>query len=474
MSKPNILFIFTDDQRFDSISGLGNKEIDTPNLDRLMKQGTTFTHAHIMGGTAGAVCQPSRAMMLTGRSLFNIYDHGQIIPPEHIAMPEYFRTNDYVSCHVGKWHQDRESHARCFEAGGKIFGFKQEKGWYENSNGHWHSPVHDFDPAGNYDPAGGYNAPEIEQYVQPFEKVKENGRHSAEVFSDSMIEFLRDYPDSEAAKAGKPFFAYLAHIAPHDPRQYPKRFLEQYPASRVSLPENLMMQHPLDNGDLYIRDELLASHPRMPEDIRQHIADYYAIIAHVDEQVGRVLDVLEEIGQADNTIIVFAGDNGLAVGQHGLMGKQNLYEHSVRVPLIMAGPGIPADRRSDAFCYLIDIFPTLCDLSGLNIPETVDGLSLTPVIDNPQSEVRNELFYGYKGFQRGYRNGNMKLIEYAVKGCHTVQLFDLENDPYELNNLADHSAYQDTLSNMQKELERWRTEMNDTGDFGHCFWNTAR
>ncbi len=289
-----------------------------------------------------------------------------------------------------------------------------------------------------------------------------------------MIDFLRDYPDSEAAKDGKPFFAYLAHIAPHDPRQYPKRFLEQYLACRVSLPENLMIEHPFDNGDLYIRDELLASHPRIPEDIRQHIADYYAIIAHVDEQVGRVLDVLEEIGQADNTIIIFAGDNGLAVGQHGLMGKQNLYEHSVRVPLIMAGPGIPEDQRSDAFCYLIDIFPTLCDLSGLNIPETVDGLSLMPVIENPESGVRDELFYGYKGFQRGYRKGNLKLIEYAVNGSHTIQLFDLENDPCELNNLADKSAYHDTLNDMQKELERWRTEMNDTGDFGRSFWNTAR
>ena len=474
MNKPNVLFIFTDDQRFDTISGLGNKEIDTPNLDRLMKRGTTFTHAHIMGGTVGAVCQPSRAMMLTGRTLFNIKGHGQVIPPEHITMPEHFRSNDYVSCHVGKWHQDRDSHIRSFETGGKIFGFKMDKGWYEACNGHWHSPVHDFDPEGQYDPDGGYNSPEIETFVQPFEKVKKNGLHSAEVFSDSMIDFLREYPDSDAAKTGKPFFAYLAHIAPHDPRQYPERFLEQYPAERVSLPENLLMRHPFDNGDLYIRDELLAAFPRRPEEIRQHLADYYAIIAHVDEQVGRVLDVLEEIGQADNTIIVFAGDNGLAVGQHGLMGKQNLYEHSVRVPLIMAGPGIPEDQSSDALCYLIDIFPTLCDLAGLPVPETVNGLSLMPVMETPASSVRDELFYGYKGFQRGYRNSRFKLLEYAVNGEHTVQLFDLKNDPREMINLAGEDEFQEILAGMQKSLERWRTELNDTGEFGREFWRVAR
>ena len=135
MKRPNVVFIFTDDQRFDTISALGNREIETPHLDRLVASGTTFTQAHIMGGTSGAVCIPSRAMMLTGRSLFSIAGQGHRIPPEHVSLPEAFRAHGYVTSHVGKWHQDRESHQRGFSTGARIFGFR--KGWYEACNGHW-------------------------------------------------------------------------------------------------------------------------------------------------------------------------------------------------------------------------------------------------------------------------------------------------------------------------------------------------
>jgi arylsulfatase A-like enzyme len=472
--RPNILFIFTDDQRFDTISALGNKEIDTPNLDRLVKQGTTFTNTHIMGGTAGAVCMPSRAMMLSGRTLFSIENQGQSIPQEHKAMPEHFREKGYASTQVGKWHQDRASYMRCFEKGAKIFGFDNYKGWYEGCNGHWHVPIQDFDPTGEYAPEDIYHEPEITPYTQPFETVKENGKHSAELFSDDMIEFIREYPESSEAKEGRPFFAYLAHLAPHDPRQYPKRFLDQYPANRISLPENFKIKHPFDNGWLYVRDELLAAFPRRPEEIQQHIADYYAIIAHVDEQVGRVLDTLEDSGQADNTIIVFAGDNGLALGQHGLMGKQNLYDHSLRVPLIIAGPKIPKNQRTDSWCYLLDIFPTLCDLTELPIPDSVEGKSLMPIINNPQAIVRDVLHFGFMGWQRAVKKGEYKLIEYAVNGKHTVQLFNLKHDPSELNNLTDSAEHRNILNDMQKELEYWRTDLNDTREMGQSFWRTAR
>ena len=236
MDKPNIVFIFTDDQRFDTLSTLGNTEIDTPNLDRLVSQGTIFTHAHIMGRTAGAVCMPSRAMMITGRTLFSLERQGQCIPPAHTAMPELFRANGYVTAHVGKWHQDRESHRRCFSTGAKIFGFKRKQGWYEACNGHWHIPVHDFDASADYNPNGGYNAPTIEPFSAPFETVKESSKHSAEVFTDAALEFIHQHRSTQ--NAAKPFFLYLAHIAPHDPRQYPKRLADRYTADRVTLPPN--------------------------------------------------------------------------------------------------------------------------------------------------------------------------------------------------------------------------------------------
>jgi len=471
MTRPNVLFVFTDDQRFDTLSALGNSEIETPNLDRLVEQGTTFTHAHIMGGTSAAVCMPSRAMMLTGRTLFSIERQGQRIPREHAAMPEWFRSHGYATAHVGKWHQDRESHTRCFSTGAKIFGFRKKQGWYEACNGHWHIPVHDFDATGEYDPNGGYNDPAVEPFPPPFETTKERGRHSVEVFTDAAIDFIRRYPDSEDAAAGKPFFLYLAHIAPHDPRQYPARFKERYNADTVSLPPNFATRHPFDNGELKVRDELLEAHPRRPEAVRQHIADYYALIALIDEHVGRLLDSLEQSGQAGNTIVVFSGDNGLAVGQHGLMGKQNLYDHSVRVPLVFAGPSIPKKQTTEAWCYLLDIFPTLCDLTGLSTPESVQGKSLVPAIEKPAKIIRDSLHFAYRGVQRGTRVGRHKLIEYVVDRKRTTQLFDLETDPHETNDLAGQVGYTETVESLRRELRRWRDEFGDDQEMARQFWN---
>ena len=162
----------------------------------------------------------------------------------------------------------------------------------------------------------------------------------------------------------------------------PKEYLDMYDPATISLPESYLPEHPFDNGELRVRDELLAGFPRGEDEVRRHIAAYYAMITHADAQMGRVLKVLEETGRAENTIIVFAGDNGLAVGKHGLMGKQSLYEHSIRVPLMMAGPGVPAGKRSEAFAYLIDIFPTLCELTGVPTPETVEGRSLVPAMED--------------------------------------------------------------------------------------------
>ena len=453
----NILLIQTDDQRFDTISALGNPEIDTPNLDRLVRGGTAFTHAHNPGGMHEAVCIPSRAMMLTGRTLFSLTDRGMRIPPEHSALPEWFRARGYTTALVGKWHQDRASHARCFSTGGPIFGFKEKEGWYEACNGHWHIPVHDFDPQGKYDPEGGFHDPPLAPFPAPYETCKRDGRHSAEVFTDAAVDFLRDYPDSPEARAGNPFLLYLSHIAPHDPRQYPPRFAERYNADTVSLPPNFAIQHPFDNGELLVRDELLEAHPRRPERIRQHLADYYALIAYVDEQVGRVLDALDESGQADDTLVVFFADHGLAVGQHGLMGKQNLYDHSLRVPLLFRGPGVPQNQKASTLCALADLFPTLCELAGLDTPATVEGRSLVPALRDPAHAVRDVLHFAYKDVQRAVRQDNFKRIDYEVDGVHTTQLFDLERDPHETRNLADNPQFRDAHERLGRELETWRT-----------------
>ena len=196
------------------------------------------------------------------------------------------------------------------------------------------------------------------------------------------------------------------------------------------------------------------------------------MITHLDLEIGRVLDELDASGLAENTIIVFAGDNGLAVGQHGLMGKQNCYEHSVRVPLIFAGPGLPAGARRDAYAYLFDIYPTLCELCGLPVPESVEGRSLAGALQDEGEAVRETIFAAYCGLHRMVKDRQYKLIEYVVDGQHTqTQLFDLQADPWEMTNLADSPERAEIVAALRAELIRCRDEWDDPATpWGKAFW----
>lgn len=434
--KPNILFLFTDDQRFDTIRALGNNQVITPNMDSLVRRGTTFTNAYIMGSTSGAVCMPSRAMMLSGRNLFDLVKSGRTIPPQHIMLPELLRQAGYLTFATGKWHNGKKTFARALTAGAKIF--------FGGMSDHYHVPLFDFDPAGTY-------RNESKYYRQQ--------KHSSELFSDAAVDFLHGY-NGEA-----PFFVYVSYTAPHDPRTAPKKYRDMYDPEKIALPKNFMPEHPFDNGEMRIRDEKLAAWPRTPDEIRRHIADYYAMITHVDAQIGRVLETLEKTGRWDNTIIVFAGDNGLALGRHGLMGKQNLYEHSIHVPLIMTGPGIEKDRKCSDFCYLQDIYPTLCDLVGVSVPQSVKSISFAPVIKGRKKRHRDILFFAYKDFQRAVRDERYKLIEYLLKGKRTTQLFDLRADPWELKNLANNPNYAQQLQHLRRELLRCKHKLGDESSF---------
>lgn len=460
MTQPNVLFFFTDDQRFDTIAALGNPHIHTPNMDRLVARGTTFTHAHIPGGTSGAVCMPSRAMLHTGRHLFHLDGAGESIPNDHTLLGEHLQRHGYQTFGTGKWHNGHESYARSFRAGAEIF--------FGGMDDHWNVPAFNFDPTGQY-------AGTFQECLDPF-RTKEMrtrrgdhvtaGKHSSELFADAAIDFLAQYAwDS-------PLFMYISFMAPHDPRVMPEQYQQMYDPAQMPLPDNFMGGHPFDNGALKIRDELLADFPRDPAAIQEHIADYCAMITHLDAQIGRVLDALEGSGQAENTIVVFAGDNGLALGQHGLMGKQNLYEHSVRVPLILAGPGVPQNRRSDALVYLLDIFPTLCELLGMTTPESVEGQSLGPVLNGQTDTARAVLPLAYTGYQRGLRTRQHKLLEYHVNGRRTTQLFDVQADPHELHNLALDESMVETLQGLRDELVRQRDAADELETpWGTEFWS---
>jgi len=447
--RPNVLFLFTDDQRFDTLNALDNPEIMTPNMDRLVRNGTVFTHAHIMGGTSAAVCAPSRAMLLTGRTLFHIPPSfavpWEVKGPERGAcpyptFPEVFRQAGYATFATGKWHNDPPVFARGFTHGGKIF--------FGGMSDHLKVPVNDFDPEGKY--------PKNRTYVDK--------TFSSELFSNAAVEFL------EGLDGHTPFLMYVSYTSPHDPRMAPKEFVDLYPPEKISLPANFLPEHPFDNGELRVRDEQLAPWPRTPEIVRREMAGYYAMITHLDAHIGRVLHALEQAGHADDTIIVFAGDNGLAVGQHGLLGKQNLYEHSVRVPLVFCGPGIPKGERRDALCYLLDVFPSLCELAGFATPESVEGKSLAPVIRGETTQVRDSLFAAYRHFQRMVRKDDWKLIRYNVKGVDTTQLFNLRDDPWETTNLAEDPAHAQRVEALTALLRKWMAETDDPCDLDKPGW----
>jgi arylsulfatase A-like enzyme len=428
--RPNIVILFADDLRYSTIGCLGYP-VKTPSLDALAARGTIFTRAHIMGGMQGAICIPSRAMLLTGRTLFHLQKDGQQIPQTDLFLGQTLAKVGYDSYGVGKWHSAPAAYNRAFAGGSKIF--------FGGMTDQFKIPVQEYDPTG--------------MYPQDRQTIAEKA--SSELFADAAIDFLC------GRKNEKPFFLYVAFTSPHDPRTAPPEYVRMYPPESIELPPNFLPQHPFDNGDLKLRDELLAAFPRDPADIRRQIGEYYAMITHLDAQVGRILKALDETGRTNDTIVIFAGDNGLAVGQHGLMGKQNLYEHSVRVPLMMAGPGIPAGQKLNGFCYLLDLYPTICELLHTPAPVNAEGVSLAPMIADPKVKARESIFYAYRNLMRGICDGRYKLIEYTVgKEWHT-QLFDLQTDPWEMNNLADNTNFKSHRERLAELLKAARIQYDD-------------
>jgi arylsulfatase A-like enzyme len=434
----NILILFSDDQSYNTIGALGNKEIYTPSLDKLVREGLTFTQAHVMGGHQGAICIPSRAMLMTGRYVNRLPRDGSIIPDSLIGLPEVLKTKGYTTFHTGKWHSDKASHNRMFNTGDNIFFGGMH---FEKEGGQAQPNVYHYDKTGLYPPSA----------------MMKKDTFSSTLYAETAIRFL----NSEQSKS-KPFLCYVAFTSPHDPRTPPEKFRALYDPAKITLPASYLPQHPFDNGDMRVRDEMLLPHPRSQSDVKKEIALYYGMISEMDEQVGRIVEALEKNGLKENTLIIFAGDNGLAVGQHGLLGKQNLYEHSMRVPMIMAGPGIPQNKTAAGFTYLSDIAPTIYDYLHIRQPSTVEAKSLMPVIKDPTKKIRNFIYHVYGHWSRSIKTDDgFKLIVYNVKGEQHTQLFDLKKDPWETTSLADKKSCQKKVKAMKALLKK---EMQATHD----------
>jgi arylsulfatase A-like enzyme len=394
--RPNILFLFADDQRADTIAAHGNPAIQTPNLDKLARSGVSFRKAYMQGGMQGATCVPSRAMLLSGQSLFRV-DEKLMRDP---TWPEAFRDSGYSTFVSGKWHNGDASIAKCFQSARSMF------------------------TGGMTDPM---QAPLRQLEGGVLGKPKKTGQHACEVFADEAIRFLHEH------KTG-PFLCYLPFDAPHDPHIVPDAFTTRYDPASLPLPPNFLPEHPFDNGEMKIRDEVLLPWPRTPDAVRSMLAEYYRYVSYLDQQIGRVLEALAASPHARNTIIVFSADSGVARGSHGLVGKQNLYEHSLRVPLIVSGPGIPQNTFTDALCYLFDVFPSLGGLCGVKGPASSEGLDLSGVLRDPSKPGRPHLQFAYRNVQQAVRDDQWKLIRYPK--IERAQLFDLKADPFEMRDLS--------------------------------------
>ena len=413
-ARPNILFIFTDDQAPDTLSCYGNKVTATPSLDRLAREGLVFDDAHHMGSWTGAVCTASRTMLMTGRTLWRIpgangpglsYPKSFRNEAAQESLPAVFNRAGYDTfrtCKIGN----------SYDEANKLFTVRKDatkRGGTAESGSAWHA--------------------------------------------EQVLTYLKE---RKATNDRDPFLIYFGFSHPHDPRTPTDELAAKYGAAEEAprepnaksppLPANWLPAHPFPHGHPKLRDEedIDSIHKRRDEAaVRNELAREYSCLENIDTQIGRVLAALEANGELDNTYVFFSADHGIAVGRHGLMGKQNLYEHSWRVPLLVRGPGIKPGRTS-RYVYLLDVLPTLCDLAGIKIPATVDGQSFRPVLEGKTDRIRDTLYGCYCGGtkpgMRAVKKDGWKLITYDVLDgkVQRTQLFNLRENPHEL--LKEHQA----------------------------------
>lgn len=407
--RPNFLFILTDDQSPETLKVYGNTVCNTPNLDRLASEGMHLTNAHHMGAWSGAVCTPSRTMIMTGRTVWNIpgakgpglnFPRNQRKAAAQQSLPAVFNRAGYDTFRTCK-------NGNSFNEANALFQVSKtasKRGDTAETGSQWHG--------------------------------------------DQVINYLNARNEQTERK---PFLIYFGFSHPHDPRNATPELAAKYGAVNKGdlsspnpkappLPVNYLPAHPFHHGHPGLRDEEKVQGVMKRRDeaaIRNELGREYACIENIDRQVGRVLDKLEAMGELDNTYIFFTSDHGIAVGRHGLVGKQNLYEHTWRVPFIAKGPGIEPGSSASGYVYLLDVLPTLCDFAGIDVPDVVEGQSMRPVLEGKQEQIRDVLYGVYCGGtkpgMRSVKTDGWKLIQYDVLdgSVRETQMFNLKENPFE-------------------------------------------
>ncbi len=460
--KPDVLFIFVDDMTFDGLNALGNKQIISPNMDKLVKSGVKFVNNYNMGGWNGAISQASRTQLITGMYVWNAFkaqsnDKFQSLVQKRTLWPLVMADAGYKTYHTGKWHMWFVTPPKIFDevegvSGGMMpdyYNFKQHTNGVPNTFCGYIRPLSREDESWQpWDTShGGY--------------WKEGGKHWSEMQADKIIGYMERNKGSK-----EPLFMTVAFNAPHDPRQSPKSFVDMYDVDKIKVPKSFQPQHPdmeLMGCGKTLRDEELAPWPRTEYAIQKHRQEYYALISHLDVQIGRVMETLERSGRADNTLIVFTADNGLALGKHGLLGKQNMYEHSLKVPLVFAGLGLPKGETRTQLTYMQDLVPTVMEIAGVEKPSNMDFISELNIVKNGKLPSNREAIYGaYLDVQRMVRNERYKL--FLIPKSKRIFLFDVIKDPEEVKNLYGDPKYDAEVKRLAAQYMKMSKEVGDMYD----------
>ncbi|MCB1061381.1 MAG: sulfatase-like hydrolase/transferase [Verrucomicrobiae bacterium] len=407
--RPNVLFIIVDDQSPQDLKVYNPESVlETPNIDRLAKEGITLDGAHQMGAFVGAVCTPSRHMVMCGRTVWHLPiapGSKEHCPPnlEENTMAAVFNRAGYDTMRTCK-------QGNSYEGANKQFTVRHDaskRGGTEETGSAWHG-----------------------------------------------LQVMNYLNEREASKDADPFLIYFGFSHPHDTRDGTPELLAKYGATnhtdknvlpeanpkQPALPINWLPAHPFHHGHPGLRDEVAVSgvwENRDERTIRNELGREFACSENIDIQIGKVLAKLEAMGELENTYIVYTADHGMAIGRHGLQGKQNLYEHTWKVPYIVKGPGIAPGTRALGNTYLLDSLATLCDLTGVPTPESNEGISFKPVLMGEKDTVRDVLYGVYNGGtkpgMRSVKKGDWKLIQYDVMDgqVREQQLFNLAENPNE-------------------------------------------
>lgn len=421
--RPNIVFLLTDDQAPNTIHALGNDHIITPTLDKMVEEGIHFDGAYCHGSYSSAVCLASRHMLVTGQNW-------QRLNRKKVPKSCQFGGR---SIQKGFAYPETPTLPQLFNDAGYYTGALIKKGPSPKALESDFTYTHELDAG--LDRLGGFC-----------------GKNPV----DEAFKFLDAYDQSPAKKTGAPYFLYIGFPGPHDERFIDQKYLDLYLntfGEKPPLPPNYLPFYPYANGfTLFGRDHCLVSHPRTEELIRTELLYYYGMITSIDEHVARLMDRLKERGEFENTIFVYTSDHGLSLGEHGLTCKQNLYEESMKAPMLLMGPGIPKGKRSTAQMYLHDLFATFCDFAQIPVPAGLHSKSIMPMIQGERETHRETIYLPYINQAASLKQGPWKLIKFLK--VKQPQLFHLENDPYEMHDLAGHPEHAERIATMEAELEK--------------------